>query len=151
VLAYSHTIRLLGSEELETSAGEMWDKFYAKHQNRFFQSRNYLQREHPELSIPEVITTTFNTHSLAAVSNRIESMIVMINRFSQERRLIMEVGCGTGSTLFPLMQLNPLASFYALDFSPTAIECVRVRERERERHERHHKLQAHTKRDATTR
>jgi hypothetical protein len=38
----------------------------------------------------------------------------------------MEAGCGTGSTLFPLMELNPLASFYAFDFADTAVACVTV-------------------------
>ena len=39
---------------LEAAAGAMWNQFYGKHQNRFFQSRNYLHKEHPELSQPDV-------------------------------------------------------------------------------------------------
>jgi hypothetical protein len=45
-------------DALESGASEMWTKFYTKHQNRFFQSRNYLHKEHPELHQPEVHTLT---------------------------------------------------------------------------------------------
>jgi len=39
---------------------------------------------------------------------------------------VLEIGCGTGATLFPLMQLHQKTYFYALDFSPKAIDLVKV-------------------------
>eukprot|EP00803_Ostreobium_quekettii_P003831 evm.model.scf_404.3 EVM.evm.TU.scf_404.3 scf_404:66256-70198(+) len=37
---------------------------------------------------------------------------------------ILEVGCGSGSTVYPLRAANPQATIYAVDFSAKAIELV---------------------------
>jgi methyltransferase-like protein 6 len=39
--------------------------------------------------------------------------------------LVLEMGCGVGNSLFPLMANNPDKYFYAFDCSPTAIEIVK--------------------------
>ncbi|KAL2999139.1 hypothetical protein AAZX31_09G143100 [Glycine max] len=38
----------------------------------------------------------------------------------------MEVGCGAGNTIFPVISSNPNAFVYACDCSPRAIELVKV-------------------------
>jgi methyltransferase-like protein 6 len=43
------------------------------------------------------------------------------------KKVIMEIGCGVGNSMFPLLQVNPDLYFYALDFSPRAIAFVKVR------------------------
>jgi hypothetical protein len=69
----------------------------------------------------------------ASCSRSSSSSNIMKNDGS--RRVIMEAGCGTGSTLFPLMKLNhesatlagaPFPYFYAFDFAKEAVECVKV-------------------------
>jgi methyltransferase-like protein 6 len=37
---------------------------------------------------------------------------------------VLEVGCGTGASVFPLLELNPRATIYACDFAPTAVAHV---------------------------
>ena len=37
-----------------------------------------------------------------------------------------QVGCGAGNTIFPVIASNPDAFVYACDFSPRAIELVKV-------------------------
>ena len=43
-----------------------------------------------------------------------------------EKLIVLEVGCGVGNFMFPL--LNELANtyFYACDFSPRAVQFVKV-------------------------
>ena len=38
----------------------------------------------------------------------------------------LQVGCGAGNTLFPLLDANPDAFAYACDFSPSAVRLVRA-------------------------
>ncbi|GAB4823086.1 hypothetical protein N2152v2_010132 [Parachlorella kessleri] len=38
---------------------------------------------------------------------------------------VLEVGCGVGNTIFPLLELNPTAFIYACDFAPSAVALVR--------------------------
>lgn len=38
--------------------------------------------------------------------------------------VILEVGCGVGNTIFPLLQINRTSYVYACDFAPTAINIV---------------------------
>ena len=45
---------------------------------------------------------------------------------STTRRTILELGCGVGNTVFPMLAANPNLSAYAVDFSPRAIEMVRA-------------------------
>jgi len=40
---------------------------------------------------------------------------------------LLEVGCGVGNMIFPLLQENPDVRVYACDFSPRAVEFVKVR------------------------
>lgn len=44
---------------------------------------------------------------------------------SSDMRYALEVGCGVGNTVFPLLETNPKLFFYALDFSPHAISLLK--------------------------
>lgn len=37
----------------------------------------------------------------------------------------LQVGCGVGNSLFPLLELNPAATLYACDFAPSGIDLVK--------------------------
>jgi SAM-dependent methyltransferase len=39
--------------------------------------------------------------------------------------LVLQVGCGVGNTVFPLLEVNPDAYVYACDFASTAVGHVR--------------------------
>lgn len=43
-----------------------------------------------------------------------------------DKRVVLEVGCGAGNTVYPLLQENPAAFIHACDFSPRAVELVKV-------------------------
>jgi len=42
------------------------------------------------------------------------------------QKALLEVGCGVGNTIFPMIDDNPDLFVYGIDFSPRAIEFVRV-------------------------
>ncbi|XP_031251898.1 uncharacterized methyltransferase C3H7.11-like isoform X2 [Pistacia vera] len=45
--------------------------------------------------------------------------------FSDEPKVVLEVGCGAGNTIFPLVTAYPKLYFHACDISPQAIELVK--------------------------
>jgi len=47
-------------EQIEQEAGQLWDKFYGVHQNRFFKDRQWLFTEFPELLPKEGSTERVN-------------------------------------------------------------------------------------------
>ncbi|XP_051151498.1 uncharacterized protein LOC127265642 [Andrographis paniculata] len=83
-------------EKYEKDAKKYWDIFYKRHQDKFFKDRHYLHKE-------------WGHH------------------FSgQGRRVILEVGCGAGNTIFPLLETYPDVFIHACDFSPRAVDLVKM-------------------------
>ncbi|KAL9330749.1 hypothetical protein ACSQ67_000359 [Phaseolus vulgaris] len=83
-------------EKYEREAKRYWDVFYKRHKDRFFKDRHYLDKEWGEY-------------------------------FSGGgKKVILEVGCGAGNTTFPVISSYPDAFVYACDFSPRAVELVKI-------------------------
>ncbi|KAK6161986.1 hypothetical protein DH2020_001827 [Rehmannia glutinosa] len=83
-------------EKYEKDAKKYWDIFYKRHQDRFFKDRHYLDKEWG--------------HHFAG----------------EGRRVILEVGCGAGNTIFPLLATYPDIFVHACDFSPRAVNLVKM-------------------------
>ena len=64
------------------AASQNWDKFYGIHANRFFKDRNWLFTEFPELNFNKEVNS------------------------ANQRFHILEVGCGVGNTVFPILETN---------------------------------------------
>ncbi|XP_071742050.1 uncharacterized protein [Rutidosis leptorrhynchoides] len=80
----------------EKDAKKYWDVFYKRHQDRFFKDRHYLDKEWGDY-------------------------------FSEgEEKVILEVGCGAGNTIFPLVATYPGIFIHACDFSPRAVDLVKA-------------------------
>ncbi|GAU47956.1 hypothetical protein TSUD_06900 [Trifolium subterraneum] len=91
-------------EKYEREAKRYWDVFYKHHKDKFFKDRHYLDKEWGEY-------------------------------FSGGgKNVILEVGCGAGNTIFPVIASYPDAFVYACDFSPRAIELVKMHEDFKESH-----------------
>lgn len=82
-------------EKYERDAKKYWDIFYKRHQDKFFKDRHYLEKEWG--------------HYFSGAG----------------RKVILEVGCGVGNTIFPLAARYPDIFIHACDFSPRAVDLVK--------------------------
>ncbi|KAM4622478.1 tRNA N(3)-cytidine methyltransferase METTL2A [Discoglossus pictus] len=107
-------------EEYEGKASSFWDDFYTVHENRFFKDRHWLFTEFPELSA--------GTRTLPSTQDDQGSGDSFPGSSASYR--IMEVGCGVGNTVFPILKNNadPSLFVYCCDFSSTAVDLVKSNE-----------------------
>ncbi|GAA5830321.1 hypothetical protein JCM11251_001306 [Rhodosporidiobolus azoricus] len=91
-------------EELNAKPAEQWDKFYSFNKDNFFKDRSWLRTEFPELA-----------DCLKADAGP---------------KRVVEIGCGNGSTLFPLLAANenPQLELHGYDYSKEAVAVVRGHE-----------------------
>lgn len=82
--------------DIEKNSKKHWDIFYKNNGNRFFKDRHWTAREFSEL-----------------LGN------------DDHQKHILEIGCGVGNLIYPLLSDGLNAMFYACDFSPRAIECLK--------------------------
>nr|XP_049698257.1 tRNA N(3)-methylcytidine methyltransferase METTL6 [Helicoverpa armigera] len=83
---------------LEKEAKRHWDIFYKRNETKFFKDRHWTTREFQEL----------------------------INFDVDEKITFLELGCGVGNMIFPLVEEGFINFyFYACDFSPRAVEFVK--------------------------
>ncbi|KAI9295909.1 methyltransferase [Neoconidiobolus thromboides FSU 785] len=97
-------------EKYDEEAVNYWDQFYSMNENKFFKNRNWLQMEFPEL-FPKA-EDTVSTHPILELKNVFT---------------VMEIGCGTGATAYPLLESNPSSNLRVLacDFSKVAVDLVK--------------------------
>lgn len=81
---------------LEKDAKRFWDLFYKRNETRFFKDRHWTTREFKELV-----------------------------GYSDEIRILLEVGCGVGNFAFPLLEDGLNLFIYACDFSLRAVDFVK--------------------------
>ncbi|KAL3632024.1 hypothetical protein CASFOL_025008 [Castilleja foliolosa] len=79
-----------------------WDKFYKRHQNKFFKDRHYLEKDWGKY---------FSDNDNGAIS--------------ADGKVLLEVGFGAGNTIFPLIAAYPKLFIHACDFSTEALNLVK--------------------------
>ena len=77
-------------------AHRYWHEFYKRNQDHFYKDRHYLHKIFPALAY---------THESAMVN-------------------LLEIGCGVGNAVVPLMELNPTLNVVAVDFASSAIQLL---------------------------
>ena len=85
--------------ECTARATDRWDVHYAANP-RNYKDRRYLHNEFPQLLEP---------------------------RRGGGELLVLEIGCGAGNSLLPLLHTNPTARGFACDLAPSSVELVRER------------------------
>ncbi|KAJ9601499.1 hypothetical protein L9F63_000338 [Diploptera punctata] len=86
------------ASKLEIDAKKNWDLFYKRNETRFFKDRRWTTREFKEL---------------------------VNGGKSCSGKVLMEIGCGVGNLIFPLLEEEPNIFVHACDLSPRAIEFVK--------------------------
>ncbi|KAL6901861.1 hypothetical protein ACP4OV_004737 [Aristida adscensionis] len=84
-------------EKYERDARRYWDIFYKRHEDKFFKDRHYLDKEWGKYFEGQ----------------------------DGENMVVLEVGCGAGNTIFPLLSTYPDIFVHACDFSPRAVDLVK--------------------------
>jgi len=87
--------------KLEKDAQRNWDLFYKRNSTNFFRDRHWTTREFEELCGDRCKVDSGNKVTL------------------------LEVGCGVGNFLFPLLEGSGDFFIYACDFSPRAVQFVK--------------------------
>ncbi|XP_029998282.1 tRNA N(3)-cytidine methyltransferase METTL2 [Sphaeramia orbicularis] len=124
-------------DEYDTRANEYWNDFYTVHENRFFKDRHWLFTEFPELAPQFSLKQESHLEESEAASTgdqeqsqEVEPISLSDGNFpgSTATYRILEVGCGVGNTVFPILKTNndPGLFVYCCDFSNTAVELVKT-------------------------
>lgn len=86
-------------QKYELKASTYWHEFYKRNKTNFYKDRHYLHVVFPELS---------------PLSNKTASSITLL-----------EVGCGVGNAIIPLLESNSNLNVIAIDFANSAIEILK--------------------------
>ena len=99
--------------KLEIEAKKHWDLFYKRNSTHFFKDRHWITREFPEL-----------LQTITELGSRLSDSTHQ--QKAKKRLVLLEAGCGVGNTVFPLLEENSNLFIHACDFSPRAIDLVKV-------------------------
>jgi len=99
-------------EKYVRDASKAWNKFYRQTNGNFFKDRHWLLREFPELNVPSAPDDD------PSQKENLENP----NAFALR---VLEIGCGAGSCVFPLLASHPLVHVHAFDFSAHAIALLK--------------------------
>lgn len=116
----ARNLQSISADRYNSKPAKYWDQFYSWNENNFFKDRKWLHNEFPEL----VAATRADVSWVSP-----KSYFVALHSFQAGTRRIVEVGCGAGNTVFPLLRLNenPQLEIFACDYSAKAVEVVKVR------------------------
>ena len=94
------------ANKLELEAQKNWDLFYKRNTTNFFKDRHWTTREFVELLGLEEDTDNNE-------GDRTKT------------KVLLEVGCGVGNLVFPLLEENLPLYIYCCDFSPRGVQFVK--------------------------
>ncbi|CAM9562117.1 unnamed protein product, partial [Ectocarpus sp. 12 AP-2014] len=118
-------------DKYEREARKSWDLFYGRNAGNFFKDRHYLGKVFPELT---------ETGADLELAQRLEKSEVYRNGDGGEtvpengtlrkvrrlgRRTLLELGCGVGNAVFPLLEENRGLYVIAADLSPRGIGVLK--------------------------
>ncbi|PVU99171.1 hypothetical protein BB559_000935 [Furculomyces boomerangus] len=97
-----NTIPEFWKGKYKREAQKNWNLFYKRNTTNFFKDRHWTDREFVEL---------------------------IENKENGEKTILLEIGCGVGNFVWPLLDKNPNLFIHACDFSEKAVELVKENEK----------------------
>ncbi|KAG0150977.1 hypothetical protein CROQUDRAFT_720179 [Cronartium quercuum f. sp. fusiforme G11] len=94
--------------KLKSEAPKNWDLFYKTHANKFFKDRNWTTIEFEEL-----VNFILDDNEEEEETN------------NSSTKVLLEVGCGVGNFLWPLLSKSSHTKFHCFDFSKRAIDILK--------------------------
>lgn len=119
----------------EAEAAKHWNLFYKHHEDRFFKNKNWTEKEFDVLNGEQREQTgaLLQNGDKAESEGREDSKaevelggeaIVEEETSRQGSSVLLEVGCGPGNTLYPIIKRNREIKAHACDFSPRAVDLL---------------------------
>ncbi|UZJ55183.1 hypothetical protein CBS101457_004503 [Exobasidium rhododendri] len=100
----------------EKEAARNWDLFYKHHEDRFFKNKNWTDREFAELGKGKDVESAALTDDVVIGENILEG----------KDDVLLEVGCGPGNMLYPVINRNTSIKAHCCDFSARAIDLLKA-------------------------
>ena len=97
-------------QKYESQANKYWHDFYKRNTTNFYKDRHYLHVEFPEL-----LGHSAMTPSCAGPVGACQL---------EGKTRLLEVGCGVGNAVIPLIELNDSLEVHAVDFADSAIQLL---------------------------
>ncbi|SBS88966.1 methyltransferase, putative [Plasmodium ovale] len=101
-------------EKLILEGKKNWDKFYNHYKTNFFKDRKWIKVEFDHIFKKEITAEEQKNNEDGQKEENV----------TKEEKLILEIGCGVGNTLIPLLLEYPDYSFIGIDFSKNAINLL---------------------------
>lgn len=86
----------------ETDGNKYWHLFYKRNSDNFYKDRHYLH----------IVFTELDPINNFSANNNIDTLS------------LLEIGCGVGNAVIPLLELNPRLKVHAIDFARSAINIL---------------------------
>ncbi|KAJ2808498.1 hypothetical protein H4R20_000862 [Coemansia guatemalensis] len=142
-LHHEHPVPAEERELYNATPATFWDSFYTNNQNKFFKDRHWLRIEFAELfewtsdrkSADKHIIDTSDTQlselpkdSAHQCGTKPQDLAANTIATKGSKFQIMEVGCGAGNAVFPLLEdiNDPRLFVYACDYSSIAVDVVKA-------------------------
>ncbi|KAM9966842.1 hypothetical protein ACTFIR_007077 [Dictyostelium discoideum] len=104
------------AEGVENGGGGSGDNLY--------QDKDELEKQEKEREKKMANLLSKNV-DIKELKNRWVKDIQELTNDEGKKLTVLEIGCGTGATVYPLLKLNPEKYFYVFDFSPHAVNLVK--------------------------
>ena len=113
----------------EKEAARNWDVFYKNHHDKFFKNKNWTEREFKELNGKEAVAAEKSTEGSASkaedASASLDDPMIGGEMVKGNNTVLLEVGCGPGAMVYPVLARNDTTKAHCCDFSNRAVDILK--------------------------